>query len=914
MISIDGETFDTGQLFHYDLLQTVLEKLSKLNRGLQDKVDELKTQNQIKDKKIEDLENKLTTFSNNNEKRFKGIEITINKITENLKKKSHPEKKDEKKEDIDYDEIKKEVDKAYEDEKRKEEERKEKQKQIEEAKAAEERRIQEEEKRKRVEEENARMAEMLKQKELELQRLKEEREKGAKVTKEAEKKNEEKEEQKTEVKEEQTTEVKEEQAPQKEETTQSPEKSKEEPQEKKEELPKKDEEEPKKEEESSTHQQIQKPSSYENTPKKSKERKIVDENGNEIAVNHQSNAKESTELLMILFKRVSKAEKKVEELSKQLQSYNKLPAEIDENRINIKSADGTISELRNEFDAFIEKYNENSKLMEDVRVKMTDFSIYDMFKDTGDGNMDAAKALIMNLENKVFQKFGFVDERVKTLQEDVTKQKTSVKNIENVVDGVNRATARHKEIVEKCEKDVNELKSKHEDDLNELENRLTEILANSDKGLNADQINEILNPRLKELEIGLEQKLKELIDEMKINALASANPEISKEDLQLLQEFNKRINDLEKKTRLQMTSENLSEIRASIDKIEEQLNTELPKKLTKVDLNELNTKFNKVDDLAKDNAFKVETLIEKYDRLTGEYTQLINKIELLSGRTVEFSSNQNESSNNRPPVDLTKFVDLSKFNENNKYVLKQIDQVRLEEEELRRKLEDILLQLKHSPNDKDFKDYQGTISNLFEEQKLLNNKRYADKIDTHKTFKYLETQIKQIVDVYKSKENSESWLLAKKPLSNYQCASCESNLKDLTAKYEYLPWNKYPVREDKAYRMGHGFSRMLQMVNMDILKSAEASRAQNEILSDDEEKNRPRSGSGRPKLPAVRLTKQRLQTQTQSVESREPQSQNLSGLYSSPKGSPNEPKVVKVFKMNRHLRLGSEDQSLNDKE
>ena len=40
----------------------------------------------------------------------------------------------------------------------------------------------------------------------------------------------------------------------------------------------------------------------------------------------------------------------------------------------------------------------------------------------------------------------------------------------------------------------------------------------------------------------------------------------------------------------------------------------------------------------------------------------------------------------------------------------------------------------------------------------------------------------------------------------------------LEQKAEYVPWNKYPNREEKSYRMGHGFSRMLQMVNEDIIK------------------------------------------------------------------------------------------------
>ena len=68
----------------------------------------------------------------------------------------------------------------------------------------------------------------------------------------------------------------------------------------------------------------------------------------------------------------------------------------------------------------------------------------------------------------------------------------------------------------------------------------------------------------------------------------------------------------------------------------------------------------------------------------------------------------------------------------------------------------------------------------------------------------------------------ETWLLAKKPIGNYQCASCESNLKDLEQKDNYIPWNKYPIREEKTYRIGHGYSRILEMVNEEVIKNYES--------------------------------------------------------------------------------------------
>ena len=76
--------------------------------------------------------------------------------------------------------------------------------------------------------------------------------------------------------------------------------------------------------------------------------------------------------------------------------------------------------------------------------------------------------------------------------------------------------------------------------------------------------------------------------------------------------------------------------------------------------------------------------------------------------------------------------------------------------------------------------------------------------------------------------DTDNWLLAKKPINGY-CASCEAMIRgDLDKRTEYVAWNKYPAREDKSYRLGHGFSRMLQMVNDDILKSSNDNKEEEE--------------------------------------------------------------------------------------
>ena len=119
----------------------------------------------------------------------------------------------------------------------------------------------------------------------------------------------------------------------------------------------------------------------------------------------------------------------------------------------------------------------------------------------------------------------------------------------------------------------------------------------------------------------------------------------------------------------------------------------------------------------------------------------------------------------------------------------------------------------------------------------MSGKKFADKIDTNKTFKYLDSQIKYLTEVFiKKSDRNDNWLIAKKPIGGHACASCEAYIGDLKEKGDFVAWNKYPQRErDKNYRVGNGFSRMLNMLNMDIKNTFDGLK-ENNYESDDESK------------------------------------------------------------------------------
>jgi hypothetical protein len=173
------------------------------------------------------------------------------------------------------------------------------------------------------------------------------------------------------------------------------------------------------------------------------------------------------------------------------------------------------------------------------------------------------------------------------------------------------------------------------------------------------------------------------------------------------------------------------------------------------------------------------------------------------------------------------------FNDNKKENLTKIEKVQKKLEEIEFNIEAILKKLSHTPNDTDFAQFQDIIKTMLDNLVIKNKKQFANKFETVKSYKLLETKLNTINDSYNKKvSGADNWLLAKKPLNNYQCASCESFIKgDLEQKNEFVAWNKYPNREEnKTYRMGHGFSHMLQMINEGLMKET------SEALKEEEKK------------------------------------------------------------------------------
>ena len=218
---------------------------------------------------------------------------------------------------------------------------------------------------------------------------------------------------------------------------------------------------------------------------------------------------------------------------------------------------------------------------------------------------------------------------------------------------------------------------------------------------------------------------------------------------------------------------------------------------------------------------KIHECLTIQEELVGKITQNnINKSQYLPGE---------------------KYVEIQRFEDFKAQIIKEFTSVNDNFTHLRRLVDSILDSLKNKPSYRDIKVLEEELAVKFEELKVAIAKKFAERIETTKNFKYLDQQIKHILQVYIGKDSkADNWLLAKRPLNSNLCASCEAYIGDLKDNSNYPPWNtRYPHKDsnDKYYRLGNGFSKMLQMLNVDENEKKNASNIQKNINANNSEIN-----------------------------------------------------------------------------
>ena len=538
-------------------------------------------------------------------------------------------------------------------------------------------------------------------------------------------------------------------------------------------------------------------------------------------------------------------------------------------------------------------------------VKVAELNVFDLIKDSGDGSVDASKILVAALESKVFKKFSLIDEKIKDSMNEVLKAKNATINYKNEIDGLSR-------LITKLRDDIEDTDNKIKENVEILNKEDASIKTSmNDAGLNFQNLITKLQEDLEKKITQIQYEINDKIIALESLPISSAeNATSAKEgdifDDKKFKALAKKVNDVENLVRQIMNSKALDEVNNKI----KSLQFDLQNRLNHDDLKELyNFHYGDVE-LINDVKDSINLLYDDNRKAINDIQALNRKIESITANVTALQAMPRGGGDKGPTVDITKFIDTGKFMESTKALYKEIERLRKDNEDNRRNIDDILNQIKSMANADNVNNVEAKLTNLITEFKVVVNKKYADKYETNKIIKVLENQVKAIQeDSSKKNEGGENWLLAKRPLNNFKCASCEANLENMNSNREYLPWNKYPARDEKSYRMGSGFSHVLQMMSSELVKNYDKKDFSSDI-EDSKGKKRSFSGirnkvrSGRIALPKVRINK-KLINLIDDMPHYSDDENNFSDHYETKQVvlNPTSPKIMKVVKKKKQSKI-----------
>ena len=465
-----------------------------------------------------------------------------------------------------------------------------------------------------------------------------------------------------------------------------------------------------------------------------------------------------------------------------------------------------------------QKDSERDKKIEDCTLKCTNFDVFNMFRDSGDGSVDIAKVLVRALEEKTFKKFELLDMRYKNDANELLKEKKIIENL--------------KPIIERSEREIKELKENEIKTKEDIENFIEQTEQNNKNNQNLiNNINTDLLQKIEETKSNLEMNISNLEKNMnniikdKLKNKNNSDEEFSgfmnnmssnvdestiEEIIRKISELRKRVNELGNSFKIYLNESELEEMKKDIKGLKIDMDT----KITRDNLKELYTLHLGDSDEIHDLRDNVAILYDDLRKTIKDVSLISPKVESLMGHIISAKRDDIPKKN---LIDMSKYVEQTKLAESLKPFSKKFEKIFIELDSLRRDITDIQSENKFYEKKDRTNRLEEDIYNKFKENKNMAQKNKNDLI---KLIKTMEIELKTVKDDIKKQQDAESWILAKQPLKCFNCASCEANIKNEKPTEEYLAWNKYPQNVKKS-QIGKGFSHLLQMMTYELVNSIE---------------------------------------------------------------------------------------------
>ena len=478
----------------------------------------------------------------------------------------------------------------------------------------------------------------------------------------------------------------------------------------------------------------------------------------------------------------------------------------------LKTFDEFISQFGEKIDKLTNTNEDFEKKLNELNSKTQDLNMADILKanisemEGEEGKNNLALNLISKLENKINNKIKTIEDRLNKLEESNFKISKDIQNIKNAQD-LNK-------------RNINALKQANENIITNMRSMETRILKIGPEIEHRIETEKIIKKEKEEVEETPKKENEKKEKESFLDISRKSEPQIDLENNEKIKEIISRISDVERSVKIIPNQIGIEQIKLDISALKSAirnfaLTSDLKESKDKEEdiQKQLNFLKEQFEDFISNNADhedlqnvkrKMELLNSKVHDLEENYQILNNKLNINTKNKTSITSND-------------KYLETQIFENFKAQIIKEFSSVNDNFTHIRKLVDNILDSLKNKPAYKDIKALEEELILKYEELKVASNKKFAERIETTKNFKYLDTQIKNILQIYiKREKRSENWLLAKKPITNL-CASCEAYIGELKDNNSYQPWNKYPLKDpnDKVYRLGNGFSKMLQMVQLD---------------------------------------------------------------------------------------------------
>ena len=522
----------------------------------------------------------------------------------------------------------------------------------------------------------------------------------------------------------------------------------------------------------------------------------------------KNESKKTKFLFQQVLSKVNILENKHNELLEQFNSNNKEhKKEVQSLKNKNKENTTKISELEN---MIKEMQNKKEEELDEMKIINDD-------EDNIEIDQDKVKTWIKNLEQKLTKKIEFSDKRNKNNEGALNGLKNEINDLKNKLNNLESMLSSPNE------------KEKEEEDKNE------QVDEGKKEGRNIfDDLAK--KEELNKLKLEFQQKIDEVNDNISKNPLLNIDekklyesiiPKLGQMTQNLKENVQKSIENNEKYVKNQIKKIDIDSIKAEMSSMK----NELKNKLNKENLGSINLKIEDMENIEENLRTLIDDNRNDIRQCNDKYAKIFKVLETLRGQVLSLfddEESRNKKDTDESKLDLALLVSRPDYDEDKEKMNKKIEKIYLQETDNYRIIQEIQRKIRNLVTETDLQNVEQYLLNILNENKIKMSKTYVEKMELQKSLKFLELRIKSLEETA-SKEN-ENWLLAKKPINGFLCASCEAYIGDLKNNEEIATWNKLSNKKDrKNYRIGHGFSTMLKMLNTDLLKRLEKEKEKENI-------------------------------------------------------------------------------------